>query len=90
MVIERITDEEDPWAQWEVWNRENQAWLFVGLILLIIPGLFSLLFLGRGLSIPAKTNDPDVEVEKEYWISSDTDSDFGEREQIYNYDSHED
>lgn len=78
MKIERITDEEDPWANWEVWNREHQAWLFIGLLLLIIPGIFSLLFLGRGLSVPVKTTDNNEEVEKEYWISSDTDSELGE------------
>mmetsp|Transcript_10246 Transcript_10246/g.12644 ORF Transcript_10246/g.12644 Transcript_10246/m.12644 type:complete len:89 (+) Transcript_10246:3-269(+) len=72
-MIRRVTDEEDPWQELEEWNQENQIWLFVGLMLVIIPGLFSVLCLGRGLRVPVQKHKENEKVEKEYWISSDTD-----------------
>mmetsp|Transcript_32636 Transcript_32636/g.55827 ORF Transcript_32636/g.55827 Transcript_32636/m.55827 type:complete len:91 (-) Transcript_32636:3-275(-) len=71
-MIERISDEIDPWAELEEWNRDNFVWLYFGLVLLLIPGLFSICFLGRGLNVPKKDISDKGKVEKEYWMSSDT------------------
>jgi hypothetical protein len=74
-----MDEQPSEWAEWDKWNEENQIWLFFGLGLLLLPGLFSLLFLGRGLKEPVRDSDQekvaDDDLNKEYWLSSDTDQD---------------
>lgn len=59
-------------------QKDENLWLLFGLLLLIIPGIFSLFCLNTGLNVQASPPSSSEKQEKEYWLSSDTDTSFND------------